>query len=85
MGVNPCDGCTERTIEPNCHDNCPKDARGEYGHNAWKADMHKAKAAEKAYNQARREDFLRSEQCTHAKKVYTYSKIRMRRGKNHGR
>ena len=63
MQKNPCIGCTERFIA--CHDNCPKDARGEYGHKAWKADMHKAKAAEKAYKQARREDFLMSEQCTH--------------------
>ena len=31
----PCKGCTERTICPNCHDSCPKDARGEYGYKAW--------------------------------------------------
>lgn len=31
----PCNGCTERFTA--CSDRCPKDARGEYGHKAWKA------------------------------------------------
>lgn len=31
---NPCQGCTERFIA--CSDKCPKDARGEFGHKAWK-------------------------------------------------
>ena len=30
----PCNGCTERFTA--CADHCPKDARGEYGFNAWK-------------------------------------------------
>ena len=42
--VNPCHNCTERFIA--CHDNCPKDARGEYGYAAWKAD----REAEKKFN-----------------------------------
>lgn len=31
---SPCKGCTERFLA--CSDRCPKDARGEYGHKAWK-------------------------------------------------
>lgn len=83
MRHNPCHGCEERFIA--CHDNCPKDARGEYGHKAWKVDQNKIKQAEKTYKQVSREGFLRSEECTHSKKVYSYSKTRIRRGKNHGR
>ena len=41
--VAPCDGCTERTISPNCHANCPKDARGEYGYKAWLAEIESIK------------------------------------------
>lgn len=33
----PCNGCTERFSA--CHGNCPKDARGEYGYNAWTAGI----------------------------------------------
>lgn len=35
---NPCRFCTERFTA--CHDNCPKDARGEFGHKAWKERYH---------------------------------------------
>lgn len=35
--VGPCKGCTERFTA--CSDRCPKDARGEYGYKAWKADL----------------------------------------------
>lgn len=59
MNNNPCKGCTERFRA--CADNCPKDARGEYGHKAWKADYHKLQAAIKEYKRSRREDFMRSE------------------------
>lgn len=37
--VAHCNGCTERTLSPNCHDDCPKDARGEYGYEAWLAEI----------------------------------------------
>lgn len=63
MTINktPCKGCTERFLA--CSDRCPKDARGEYGYNAWKADLRKAQTAEKEYKRKRREDYLRSEEC----------------------
>ena len=41
--VSPCNGCTERTISPNCHDACPKDSRGEYGYKAWLAEIEQIK------------------------------------------
>lgn len=44
---SPCRECAERFIA--CSDKCPKDARGEYGHKAWKADLQKIKDARKAY------------------------------------
>lgn len=56
---NPCQGCAERFRA--CADNCPKDARGEYGHKAWKADLHRIKAAEKEYKMRCREDWLRGD------------------------
>lgn len=56
----PCNGCTERFLA--CSDNCPKDARGEYGYKAWKKNIRKQKAAEKEYNKRRYEDYMRSEQ-----------------------
>ena len=34
---NPCKGCTERFTA--CADNCPKDKRGEYGRDAWLAEL----------------------------------------------
>ena len=37
-GVSPCKGCTEREYGV-CHDNCPKDVRGEFGYQAWKAEI----------------------------------------------
>lgn len=57
----PCNGCTERKTA--CSDNCPKDARGEYGHKAWLAERRKWEAAEKEYKRRQKEDFIRSEQC----------------------
>ena len=63
MSLNnaPCKDCTERF--PACSDRCPKDARGEYGYKAWKADHQKAKDAEREYRRKRREDYLMSEEC----------------------
>ena len=39
--VSPCDGCTERFTA--CQDRCPKDARGDYGIKAWKAEIERVK------------------------------------------
>ena len=47
---SPCKDCPERTIEPNCHDRCPKDARGEYGYGKWKAEREAAKVTEAQKN-----------------------------------
>ena len=35
---SPCYGCTERFTA--CSGRCPKDARGEYGYNAWLKRYH---------------------------------------------
>lgn len=59
MKNSPCNGCTERFLA--CSDRCPKDARGEYGYKAWKADLRKVQAAEKEYKTRRREDWLRGD------------------------
>ena len=40
-GYSPCFGCTEKFTA--CHDRCPKDKRGEYGHDAWKAELERQK------------------------------------------
>lgn len=41
--VPPCKCCTERFTA--CHDHCPKDARGEFGYMAWKAEVARVKKA----------------------------------------
>jgi hypothetical protein len=46
-GVPPCKGCTERFLA--CHDRCPKDARGEFGYNAWKAEIERIKGVREKY------------------------------------
>ena len=61
MKMSPCKDCPERSRA--CSDNCPKDARGEYGYKAWKADWQKQQALIKEYKKIRREDFSRSEEC----------------------
>ena len=48
-GSPPCKDCKERFTA--CWDNCPKDARGEYGYNAWKADAKKVNDKRKAYRE----------------------------------
>lgn len=50
--VSPCHGCTEKFSA--CHDNCPKDARGERGYMAWKAELDAIKKKKKAYNDLNR-------------------------------
>ena len=37
----PCENCQERFTA--CSDRCPMDARGEYGHKAWKEKLHAQK------------------------------------------
>ena len=68
----PCKDCPERFLA--CSDNCPKDARGEYGYKAWKADYQKEKAAEKEYKRRQREDYLMSERCESAKEKWRMDK-----------
>lgn len=48
----PCKDCTEKF--PACHDNCPKDKRGEYGYQAWKAVIEETENKRKAYNDLNR-------------------------------
>ena len=79
----PCKHCTERFIA--CSDNCPKDARGEYGYKAWKADYRKLKAAEKEYKKQRYEDYMRSEQREADQESFARNKNRMKRGNVYGR
>ena len=62
MRDNPCHGCTERFTA--CWGKCPKDARGEYGYDAWKADFKAEDDADRERKHRDREDFLRSEECT---------------------
>lgn len=45
--VSPCKGCTERFAA--CWDRCPKDARGECGYKAWKAEADRVKAERLKY------------------------------------
>ena len=45
--IPPCKGCKERFLA--CHDRCPIDARGEFGYNAWKAEIERVKAAREKY------------------------------------
>lgn len=79
----PCKDCAERF--PACSDKCPKDTRGEYGYQAWKADYRKQKAAEKEYNLRRHEDWKRSEECEAGQVQFARHKNRMRRGNVYGR
>ena len=44
---SPCYGCPERFTA--CSDNCPKDARGEYGYDAWMAERKRVKKEKQKY------------------------------------
>lgn len=79
----PCNGCTERFTA--CSDRCPKDARGEYGYKAWKAEIRKQKAAEKEFNKRRYEDYMHSEQREAEQMRFARHKNGMRRGNVYGR
>ena len=45
--VSPCKGCTERFTA--CQDRCPKDARGEKGLKAWRAEAERVKEEKQRY------------------------------------
>ena len=70
----PCKGCTERFTA--CSDRCPKDARGEYGYKAWKAECQKIKDAYNEYKRNRYADYLMSEQCDDARLKFAAQKHR---------
>ncbi len=79
----PCKDCPERFTA--CSDKCPKDARGEYGYKAWKADYRKQQAAEKEYNKRRHEDWLRSEEREAGNEQFARYQNKMKRGNFYGR
>ena len=81
--TGPCMGCTERF--PACSDNCPKDARGEYGYKAWKEEYQKQQVAEKEYLLRRREDWMRSEEREAGQVQFAKHKNKMRGVKFNGR
>ena len=80
---SPCKDCPERFTS--CSDKCPKDARGEYGYKAWKADCKKINAAEKEYNKLRYEEYMRSEQREYDQERFNRYKNGMKRGTIYGR
>ena len=80
---SPCNGCTERFLA--CSDRCPKDARGEFGYKAWKAELWKMKAAEREYKLQRREEYMRSEQREANQEKFNRYKNGMKRGTIYGR
>jgi hypothetical protein len=47
---SPCDGCTEKFTA--CHSRCPKDLRGEFGYEAWKAKCREIDQKRKEYLEA---------------------------------
>ena len=47
--VSPCKGCEEKFAA--CHDRCPKDARGEYGFGAWRAEVDRVNKARHQYEE----------------------------------
>jgi Fe-S-cluster-containing dehydrogenase component len=48
----PCMGCTERFTA--CSDRCPKDARGEYGYEAWRKALKAVEKNRQEYNEQKR-------------------------------
>lgn len=45
----PCHKCTEKFLA--CHDRCPKDARGEFGYKAWKAELNRVNDERKKHRE----------------------------------
>lgn len=56
-GCSPCKDCTERFTA--CSGRCPKDQRGEFGYNAWKAEVERVKGVRNEYAKTRYEDITR--------------------------
>jgi hypothetical protein len=56
-GSSPCRGCQERFEA--CSGRCPKDKRGEFGYNAWKAEVERVKEVRNEYAKTRYEDITR--------------------------
>ena len=52
-GCPPCKDCGERHTA--CHDNCPKDMRGEYGYKHWKVDAQTVNDNRRSYAMERNE------------------------------
>ena len=75
---SPCKDCPERFLA--CSDKCPKDARGEYGYKAWKAEFQKEKAARKEYKLLMREDYLRSEERIYNQREFARKTAKQTRG-----
>lgn len=80
---SPCKDCPERFLA--CSDKCPKDARGEYGYKAWKAEFQKEKDARKEYKLLMREDYLRSEERIYNQSEFARKTARQTRGDFHVR
>ena len=79
----PCKDCPERFYA--CSDKCPKDARGEFGYQAWKAELRKQKAVEREYKLQQREEYMRSEQREADRVQFARYKNGMKRGAIYGR
>ena len=79
----PCKDCTERFLA--CSDKCPKDARGEFGYKAWKAQLRKQKSVEREYKLQRREEYMRSEQREADQEKFKRQKNGMKRGYIYGK
>ena len=78
----PCKDCPERFYA--CSDKCPKDARGEFGYQAWKAELRKQKAAEKEYKKQSYEEYMRSERREYEQERYCAYKNKHKRGYIYG-
>ena len=48
----PCKDCKERFLA--CSDKCPKDARGEFGYKAWKAEINRVNEEREKYKRLSR-------------------------------
>lgn len=67
--ISPCKGCPERFLA--CAGNCPKDARGEYGYLAWKAEL----LAQQMYLESHKYRFNVPWSASHEKTPKPYTKF----------
>lgn len=63
----PCRFCAEKNY-PQCYDNCPVDARGEYGRGAWHREVKAVEAWKREFNLRDREESLRNLRISREKK-----------------